>query len=197
VGSVPPPVAGESVAQSPAVSMVNTVKDTIKTRRVAVLAEGGVSGVDLSQVRAALVAEGAQVEIVATALGKISTTDGSALDVDKSLLIAGSIMYDAVLIPGGAASVAALRRSGDAVHFINEAFRHSKPIGAIGEGVELILDSNISGVDLASGAPADVVVDKGVVTTRSPSDLRPFIAALIQAIAQHRHWGREIAVVPA
>ena len=46
-----------------------------------------------------------------------------------------SVMFDAVLVPGGAASAQALARNGDAVHFVLEAYKHCKTICVIGEGV--------------------------------------------------------------
>jgi catalase len=41
-------------------------------------------------------------------------------------------------VPGGADSVAALSQSGDALHFIAEAYKHAKPVAASGEGRDLI-----------------------------------------------------------
>jgi catalase len=136
---------------------------------------------------------------VSPTLGSITSIEGDAVEVDKSLLLVGSIVYDAVFVPGGAASASALSADGDAVHFINEAFRHAKPIGALGEGIELLLVSSIRGVTLAgSGAPDEVVSDKGVVTARSAPDRRTFIDGLVQSIAAHRHWDRDAtARVPA
>ena len=188
-----------TVERSDAISMANTVKDTIKTRRIAILAADGVSGADVTQVKAALTAQGAHPEIVSLSLGSITSVEGDAIEVDKSLLHVGSIMYDAVFVPGGAASVSALSGDGDAIHFMNEAFRHAKPISALGEGIELLLVSSIRGVTLAgAGAPDEVVCDKGVVTARSAPDRRTFIDGLVQAIAAHRHWDRDAAArVPA
>jgi catalase len=47
-------------------------------------------------------------------------------------------VYDAVVVLGGA-SAAVLAESGLAIHFVNEAYRHGKPIAAVGNGA-LLLD---------------------------------------------------------
>ena len=49
-----------------------------------------------------------------------------------------SVMFDAVLVPGGAQRAEALSRNGDAVHFVLEAYKHCKAICTVGEGVELL-----------------------------------------------------------
>ncbi len=188
-----------SVDRSEALSMAKTVKNTIKSRRVAILAAAGVAGGELRVVRAALEAGGAHVQVIAPHLGEIKTAEGDMLKVDASLLTTASVMYDAVFIPGGAASVAAMEENGGFIHFINEAFKHHKPIGASGEGVDLLLASDIQGVDLADPQSAPpLLTDQGVVTTRDVSDLDPFAQALIASIMAHRHWDRPGAeAVPA
>jgi catalase len=66
--------------------------------------------------------------------------------VDKTFLTSASVLFDAIYVPGGAESVETLKMQGDAVHFINEAFKHCKPIVAIAEGVELLKTSDIKGL---------------------------------------------------
>ncbi|WP_437721114.1 catalase [Sorangium sp. So ce861] len=188
-----------SVDASPALSMENTVKDTVKSRLVALLVADGFVVAELAAVRAALEAAGAHAQVVSTRLGPIAGDDGSAVEADRSLLTAKSVMFDAVYVPGGRASVAALAASGEAVHFVNEAFKHCKAIGATGDAVDLLVATDIQGVALAdvqAGAP--LLSDKGVVTLRDPAGLAPFTQELLRAIAQHRHWDREdIAQIPA
>ncbi|AGP38918.1 catalase [Sorangium cellulosum] len=188
-----------SVDASPALSMENTVKDTVKSRLVALLVADGFVVAELAAVKAALEAAGAHAQVVSTRLGPILGDDGSAVEADRSLLTAKSVMFDAVYVPGGRASVAALAASGEAVHFVNEAFKHCKAIGATGDAVDLLVATDIQGVALAdvqTGAPP--LSDKGVVTLRDPAALALFTQELLRAIAQHRHWDREdIAQIPA
>ncbi|MFS8065357.1 MAG: catalase-related domain-containing protein, partial [Byssovorax sp.] len=191
--------ARRSVDRSEALSMANTEKSTIKSRRVAILAAPGVCGAELRIVRAALEAAGAHAHVIAPDLGTLTTLEGDKVNVDKSLRTTASVLYDAVFVPGGQASVAVMEASGGFIHFINEAFKHHKPIGASGDGVDLLLASDIQGVELGDAQTTpQLISDQGVVTTRDVSDLDPFNQALIASIAQHRHWDRSgAAAVPA
>src|SRR5690606_17313387 len=89
-------------------------------------------------VTSAMNGEGAMTEVVAKAGGKVTSDDRQTVKVDKMFVTTGSIMYDAVYVPGGRQSAAALKAQGDAVHFINEAFRHCKAIAASSDGVDLL-----------------------------------------------------------
>jgi catalase len=179
-------------SESPSLSPERMKKPAgIRSRRVAVLVAEGFDGGQVETVKAALKAEGAQAELVGTMLGPVRAADGSEQELDKSYLTTASVMYDAVLIPGGAGSVKKLMENGDTRHFINEAFRHCKPIGALGEGVALLAKSDIKGVSLDTEGEGNLREEAGVVTLRKALDLGAFTAAFISAIAAHRHWSRE------
>ena len=201
---VPAPKGGKDKAhkgallRSEALSMEKTVKNTIKSRRIAILAANGFSGAALSQVRAALEAAGANAEILAKTLGTLKSAEGNEVKVDKSLLTVSSTLYDAVFIPGGKESVEMLKTEGDAVHFVTEAFKHCKPIGATGEGVELLANPSLRGTPLAGTVSPDKLVSAlGVVTSGGGADLGTFAEQFINAIAHHRHWERESDAIPA
>jgi catalase len=182
---------GNRVERSAALSMENTRKDTIKGRKVAILAADGYDHQDLMQTQAALLAGGAQVKVVSQFQSPIKSAGGDEMDVDMSFITAASVLFDAIFIPGGAASAGSLKEMGDALGFVNEAFRHCKPVGAAGDGVNVLRESQIKGVQIASAEGRDsLVVDKGVVTSRSGTD-DSFSQEFIRAIAQHRHWSRE------
>ncbi|MDY7231667.1 catalase [Hyalangium rubrum] len=166
------------VQVAPSLSIENTKKDSIKTRRIAALIADGVDAAELIDVRAALEREGAKVKIVAKHLGTVKGEGGHAVEVDKNSITTASVEYDAVLIPGGAASVEALKKDGEALHFLQEAYRHCKPVGATKEGVELL---RACGID--PKAP-------GVVTHAKGGDVATFVTGFTAAIAKHRHWDR-------
>lgn len=183
---------GPKTKVSPALSMENTAKDAIKSRMVAILAADGFSYSELMQVKTALEEAGAHPKVVSKFLGTLKSADGQEAMVDKSYVTTGSIMYDAVFVPGGEKSIETLKTHGDAIHFINEAFKHCKAIGATSEGADLLLASDIKGVQVAgTESQGEVVDDTGVVTVRKPSDTGKFAEGFKSAIAQHRHWGRE------
>lgn len=166
-----------SLRSSAALSMANTPKDSIKSRLVAVLATDGVNGAQLNAVKKVLLAGGAQAKIIATHNGHIKDDKGVAIKVDFTFLTAASVLFDAVYVPGGAASVNALKGEADAVHFVTEAFKHCKAISADAEGVSLLEISQIP-FTAKKGVPA------GVIINQKPAD---FAAA----IASHRFWERE------
>ncbi len=172
----------QRIDKSDALSMAHTVKNTIKTRQVAILAGNGVDDASLQALRKAIEAEGAQVKIIAPLLGMIKGTSGQSIKVDQSFLHAASVLFDAVYIPAGAKSAEALINEPDAIHFINEMYKHCKAIGAEGAGETLLkasymgkklIDKNDDGNALA-----------GVLINQSSKQF-------IKAIAQHRFWERE------
>lgn len=184
---------------SPAISFTSFPASGIKTRKVAVLAADGFDQAELTQVIEMLEDEGAYLDVVSIKLGMIQSVDGMQVKVDKTFLTSGSVMYDALFVPGGRDSIATLQMSDDAIYFINETFRHCKTIGAMSEGVDLLMKSDIHGVTIADSASEDeLVVDKGVVTLRQPSDVESFVEAFVQETQHHRHWAREaMLAVPA
>ncbi|PSN14950.1 hypothetical protein C7293_09395 [filamentous cyanobacterium CCT1] len=97
-------------------------------------------------------------------------------------------MFDAIYVPGGQQSIDTLKQQGDALHFLNEAFRHGKAIAATGEGVDLLKASDIVGADLAD-QNGQIAADNDVVTTRHGA-MEEVSQRFINAIAQHRHWNR-------
>jgi len=163
---------------SKALSMVNTIKDTIKTRQIAVLAADGVDDVSLSRMKEALENAGASTKIISTHLGFINSSTGKQIKVDQSFLTAASVLFDAVFIPDGAKSIVNLIDEPDAIVFVNEAFKHCKAIAVDGKGIELLRLTDAKPNANKSNAT------KGVLIDQSSNDF-------IHNIAQHRFWERE------
>jgi catalase len=165
---------------SPALSLLNRVKPGIKTRKIALLAAPGADVAALRQVRDSLENEGAAAWVIAPSLAAIG-------DVVPHATLAGmpSIMFDAVFVVPGKDSAQTLSNNGDARHFVLEAFRHLKAIGAVGSGRDMLKASLPSG-------------DEGVATG-ADGELAAVIKAFIKAAGQHRVWAREAAAqtVPA
>ncbi|MDO9016957.1 MAG: catalase [Deltaproteobacteria bacterium] len=176
-----------SVKASPALSMADTVKSA-RGRQVAALVDEGYSHAEFSAVAAALEAAGARVVVVGKKLGPVKSGDGAEVDATKNRLTVASSLFDAVYIPGGA-SAAKLAGERDVRRFVEEAWRHCKPIGATGEGVEVLTVCDLDGAKLAAKGAASTV-DRGLVTCRA-TDHAAFAKDLIEAIAKHRHWERE------
>ncbi|WP_067975007.1 catalase [Nocardiopsis trehalosi] len=194
---VAPPAPADGAADhdrsSPALSQATTVLDTVATRQVAVLVSDGVDLDGLRPLVDALVGQGALVELLAATDGTVRAADGSEVRVDRAVGTVASVVYDAVVVPGGTAP-AALAADGTALHFVTEAFKHHKAVAALGEGVDLLARLPLPELRTATGAvPVD---DQGVVTAR-PGAGPEFADAFIARLAAHRAWDRTTASVPA
>lgn len=144
-------------------------------RKVALLAAPGVDAQQVESALQALRAAGAQGEVVGTRLG-----DLGGVEAKKSLSNADSVLYDAVLVPGGAQSVEALLARPEAATFILESYRHAKPIAAIGQGEKLLepLSGQLKGAQAAQ---------LGLLTFGDAQ-----LEGFIDALSQHRFWGRPV-----
>ena len=181
----------QPVGKSPALSMANTPKDSIRTRKVAVLAADGVDSAALAAMKKALEGEGAQAKIIAPRLGFLKGTDGKEIKIDFSLLTAASVLFDAVYVPGGERSVAALKAEADAIHFVNEAYKHCKAVAASGAGVEFLRATALADiVGKSKGKENQVSANDGVVTGAG-AQTGKVAAEFIKAMMQHRFWSRE------
>jgi catalase len=152
--------------------------DSIKGRKVAVLGGDGIDAEQLAAIKARLEVEGALMELIAPHAGTITDSAGKAQKVNRAAPNAPSVVYDAVIAPGGVPDAAS---DGLAIHFVNEAFRHGKPIAAIGGGSALL--------DAAS-FPADA---DGVV---SGEKAKSVLDDFVEALKQHRFPQRDISSVP-
>jgi catalase len=139
--------------------------------------------------RKALEDAGGHVKIISKSLSPIKSAGGKNIPVDMTFLTAASVMFDAAVAVSGLGDFEKIGARGDAIHFIDEAFKHCKAIGALASGVDLLAVSDISGVEVAATGSNKVVSDKGVVTARKHSE--SFDKGFIDAMAMHRHWVRE------
>ena len=185
--SYQPRIIEGSLKVSPALSMANTIKDSIRTRKIAFLAADGVDANEVSTVKNALLNAGAMVEIIAPRLGTITSADGSEIAVDKSLMTVSSVLYDAVYVPGGTNSVATIEAEPDALHFLEQAFKHCKAIAASSNALQ-VLQSTHFAKKLPEDSSDETVMREGVVIG---NDSNALATQFISAIAQHRFWERE------
>ncbi|MGI8890934.1 MAG: catalase [Chthoniobacterales bacterium] len=175
--------------KSPALSMANTVKNSIETRKIAILVAAGVDDNDLSAMKDALTKEGATVKVIGPRGGTLKSAKGAEIKLDMSLVNATSVVFDAAYVPGGQKSADTLKADDRAILFVNETFKHCKALAATGEGIELLRASSID-LEAAKDDPSLIVDEKG--------DAKKVSARFIKAIAQHRNWDRETkANIPA
>lgn len=164
-----------SLERSPALSQANLLPGDIKTRKVAILAANGVDSAAIEAMKKALKAEGAHAKVLGPTSAPVKTADGKALPVDASMEGMPSIAFDAVFVPGGAASIKALSADGVALHYLLEAYKHLKAIALHGDAKQL--------QDLLK-----LEADAGLLQGADVAALtKPFFAA----IGEHRVWARE------
>ena len=187
-----------SATRSPALSMTNSAKGGITTRKVAILAGDGVNDADLNGMKKALIEAGAQAKIVAPRLGILTSAKGAQLHIDFSFLTSSSVLFDAVFIPGGDKSIQALQQEDDAVEFVKEAYKHCKTLAATGAGGRFVrmacLGRDTAGVSEQEGNQK--TEDEGLIIGKE-HDIRSVASQFINAMARHRHWARELKSQPA
>lgn len=182
-----PVVKEPSIAVSPALSMATSPKNSIQTRKIAFIAADGVDGKSLNTVKTALENAGAIVEVIAPRQNFILSETEKEVPVNHSLLTAASVFYDGVYVPGGADSVATIAADADAVHFLNEAFKHCKAIAADSAAMPVIEATYFAKQVPAECTDESVLLD-GIVVGDKPATLAD---RFILALAQHRFWERE------
>jgi catalase len=183
---------------SPALSQANTTRDSIRSRKVAVLVADGIEAGPITALTEALRERDAVPELLAPTNGTVRTSPGGELAVDRALNTMASVLYDAVVVAGGAEAVTTLGADGYAMHFIAEAIKHAKPVVALGGGATLVGRATAEVMTLAATDGA-VINEHGVLgapsaTTELPDGL---VESFCDLLAGHRIWSRPTAAIPA
>ena len=185
--ALPNPATPE-VTKSPSLSLLARPGDgSIKGRKVALLVAPGVEGEGIQTIQAALLEQGAVGRLVGPRIGTFKTAAGDTLDADASLENEPGFLFDALVLPDGAEAVAALAQDGHTAEFIKDQFRHCKTILALGASRELLVRAGVPVVmdkSLAQGGTGLLLAEGG--------DAAAAAAAFIEAMAKHRHFGREM-----
>ncbi len=182
--------------------------EQLKGKRVAALVTNGFEQVELLEPKQALEAAGAKVDVVSPQPGRVRgwnhTEWGQEVPVDKPLDQARPDDYDALLLPGGVMNPDHLRMNRKAVEFAREFFEGGKPIAVICHGPWTLVEADVvRGIRMTSwpslhtdlrNAGADwvdqqVVVDRGIVSSRKPDDIPAFNQKMIEEFAEGQHGG--------
>lgn len=175
-------------------------------KRVAILATNGFEESELKSPKEAIEQQGWTADIIAPESGSITSWAdknwGAEYDVDKVLGEVSASEYDALVLPGGVINPDKLRVNEDAISFIKAFFDQKKPVAAICHGPQLLINAEVvEGRKLTSvknisqdlknaGAQwedSEVVVDQGLVTSRTPDDLPAFNKKLVEEIKEGKH----------
>ena len=185
---------------------MKTTECDLSGKKVAILATDGFEQDELFSPLEALKKAHADVKIVSPSEENIKgwnhTDWGRTAHVDLKLAEAQPENFDALVLPGGVINPDHLRREPAAVDFVKSFFEAGKPIAAICHGPQMLIEADVvrgrkvtsfSSIktDLknagAEWVDQEVVVDQGLVTSRSPDDLPAFNAKMIEEIAEGVH----------
>ncbi len=148
---------------SPALSQMNLLSGDIRSRKVAILIADGVAESDVSDLRDALRQEGADAKLIAPSASPVQAENGAELSPEGTWDGLPSVAFDAVFVPGGAASSQAIGADGRGLHYLLEAYKHLKPVAFAGDAQALASQLSLPG-------------DPGVVLGATATDVFPACA---------------------
>jgi catalase len=145
--------AAPEVEASPALSLMARPGDGgIRTRKIAVLVANGVEGASLGKLVSALVAAGAVPRLVGARLGTCVGVGGEKFAVDATMENSPGFLFDALVLPDGAAAVEALDADAHTLEFLRDQYWHCKTILALGASEALLAEAQIP-MTLPDGQP--------------------------------------------
>lgn len=154
----------------------------IATRKVAVLIAEGMDASSIDAIQIQLTKAGAVTRFLGTRLGSVKSVNGDLVEADATLENSPSVLFDAVVVPDGGRSAQLLTRSGQAVEFLKDQYRHGKTILVLGAAVTMLDKAGIPKV-LPSGKP-----DPGLIISAQGANAEK---AFILALSKHRHPERD------
>jgi len=176
--------------------------NTLKGRRIAVLAADGFEKVELTIPVDAMRLEGASVDIVSLRHGRIRGVNlhepASRVRVDKTLTEANPADYDGLLVPGGFINPDLLRQSAEARQFVRSFDDAGKPIATLCHGPWVLASAGLTAGRTMTSWPGirddlvnagatwrdqEVVHDNNWVSSRGPQDMVPFVKAMTKLFA--------------
>ena len=189
---------------------------TLSGKKIAMLTDNGFEEVELTSPKKALEQEGAKVQIVSPQKGKVKAWNHDKwsieLPVDVSIDQAKAEDYDALVLPGGVMNPDQLRQNKKAVEFAQQFLQSGKPIAAICHGPQLLIETGMITGHTMTSYPSlrtdltnagvhwidkEVVVDHGLVTSRTPKDLEAFNKKMIEEIKEGIHSNMSVTPTPA
>ncbi len=177
-------------------------------KRVAIITENGFEEVELTSPKKAMEDAGIKVDIISSETGKVKAWNQDhwsiELPVDVNISDADIDNYDALMIPGGVINPDKMRLNEAYVNFAKEFMESGKPVAAICHGPQLLIETGLLDGKKMTSYPSiktdlknaganwvdkEVVVDHGLVTSRSPKDLEAFNKKLLEEIREgvHQH----------
>jgi len=149
------------------------------SRRVAIVVGDGVDAGSALEARRTLKNAGVMASFVGTRLGPVRT-DGEGIEVEAALEGAPSVVWDGILVAD-----AALVPHGHLTELLVTAYRHCKPILALGKGAAALKDARLP-TELPSGE-----ADPGLIIGSEHTSTSGLLKRFQEALAKHRTYERE------
>jgi len=182
----------------------------LSNRTIAVLSENGFEESELTSPVQRLKEEGATVHIISSKEGSIKAMKGDKdwtidVKVDKTITEVSADDYQGLLIPGGVLNPDSLRKNDEVIAFVKAFFMAGKPVAAICHGPQVLITAEVVEgrkmtstktikIDLINAGAQwfdeEVVVDQGLVTSRSPRDLPAFNDKIVEEFSEGVHEGQ-------
>ena len=184
----------------------DVMDEPLNGKKIAILVDNGFEQVEMTGPREALQTAGAQTELISpqdkTVQGMKHADRGDKFPVDVPLKKAKPDDYDALVLPGGVANPDSLRINPDAVKFVKSFVDAGKPIAAICHGPWTLIEVGAAKGRIMTSWPSlktdlrnagatwvdqEVVVDRGLVTSRKPEDIPAFNQKMIEEFGEGNH----------
>ena len=181
----------------------------IDKSKILILATHGYERSELRVPLDELKKRGAQVKVASVKKEPIKSWDntnwGDTVDVDLLAKDVNIDDFDALVLPGGQINPDILRLDEDAMRVVREFVRSGKVVAAICHAPWLLIEADaVHGRNATSYASIKtdmknagahwsdepVVTDEGIITSRNPGDLQPFVNKIIEEIEEGRHETR-------
>ncbi|WP_106815852.1 type 1 glutamine amidotransferase domain-containing protein [Microbacterium timonense] len=171
-------------------------------KKIAFLATDGYEDSELTSPWEAVTSAGATAVMVAPSDDEIEGKNGHRQTVDVAVSEADAAQFDALVLPGGVVNADHLRMDADAVAFGRSFFEQHKPVGVICHGGWLLVEAGVVNGRTLTSYPSlktdlrnaganwvdeEVVVDHGLVSSRTPDDLPAFNAKVLEEVAEGAH----------
>ncbi|MFW9819922.1 MAG: type 1 glutamine amidotransferase domain-containing protein [Candidatus Thorarchaeota archaeon] len=163
-------------------------------KKIAFLATDGYEDLELHYPRIRLIEAGYETELISLHKREIKGKHGYPIKPNRLIRDANSNDYDGVIIPGGTKNPDYLRRDKDILNFVSKINENGRLVGAICHAGWVLIsakivkerkatsyfaikDDMINAGALFEDSP--VVIDKNLITSRTPDDLPDFMKAVL------------------
>lgn len=166
----------------------------------------GFEEIEFTEPNKALRDAGAEVTVVTPGKKEVKAwakTDwGDTYSADLSVEDADSREFDALMLPGGVMNPDNMRTNEAAIRFISDFIKNKKPIAAICHAPQIFTETGlVEGMTMTSypsvqtdlknagvnWVDQEVVVDRGIVTSRKPDDIPAFNAKMVEEFCEGQH----------